>query len=205
MKVRQKRDAMGRWKKAGVTSTDGLRRRRVGFVARLPHDMREQINRMLLDGMSYPKVVEELAQKGIVLTERCVSSWSRGGHQDWLKEQERLSQGERMMVSALKVLRDCQGTAIEEAGLKVAAAQIFQVLMDFDPKVLKKRLGRSAEGYAKLVHAMARLSDGGLRYERYRAEVMERKARIQALLEDAKRGGFTKEHLASIEKDLMLL
>lgn len=204
MKMKQKRDAMGRW--VGVTSTDGLRRRRVGFVARLPHEVREEINRMLLDGMSYPKVVKVLAEKGIVLTARCVSSWSRGGHQDWLKEQERLSQGERMMVSALKVLKDCQGTAIEEAGLKVAAAQIFQVLMGFDPKVLKRRLGRNAEGYAKLVHAMARLSEGRLKYERYRAEVAARKEELLRELEEAKKGGgLTRERLERFERNLNLL
>jgi hypothetical protein len=90
--------------------------------------------------------------------------------------------------------------------MKVAAAQIYELLMNYDPKVLNKRLKEGdTSDYAKLINVMARLSDGGLKQEKYRDEVEERKARRQAQLEDAQRGGITKAELASIEKDLNLL
>jgi hypothetical protein len=197
-------------KKRGVegssrSAKSDVQRRRTGFVARLGKVVRDEINGMLLDGMSYPKICKALARKGIVLRERSIRSWRSGGYQDWLQEQERLSQGERMMASALKVVKENHGTVIQEAGLQLAASQIYQVLMDFDPKVLKKKLNKNAEGYAKLVHVMARLSEGGLKYERYRAEVAERKEKILKELQKAKEGGLTKERLRRIEGNLNLL
>src|SRR5437763_9559202 len=99
---------------------------------------------------------------------------------------------ERMREAAVRVVKGNEGTAISEAGLQLAASQIFQVLLEFDPKVLNEQLNGNAEGYAKLVHAMARLSEGGLRYEKYRAEVAERKAKIFRELEVGKKEGMTK-------------
>lgn len=182
-----------------------MRRRRTGYVARLAHEVREEINRMLLDGMSYPKIAEAMGKKGIVLKERSVSSWSRGGHQDWLKEQEQVFQMDRMRESALRMVQRNEGAKVSEAGLQLAAAQIFEVLLEFDPKVLKRKLNGDAEVYARLVHVMARLSEGGLKYEKYRAEVAERKERLLRELAEVKKEGLTRARLTRIEGDLNLL
>jgi len=89
---------------------------------------------------------------------------------------------------------------------KVAAAQIYELLMNYDPKVLKERLKEGdTSDYAKLVNVVARLSDGGLKHERYRDEVVERKERIMRELEQGKREGMTKERFARIERNLNLL
>jgi hypothetical protein len=175
-------------------------------VARLPNDARQEISKMLLDGATYREIMEAMAAKGIRLQKNALTTWMRGGHQDWLAVEERLTNIERLRDFALRVVKSSEGTVVQEAAMKVAAAQIYELLMNYDPKVLNKRLKEGdTSDYAKLVNVMARLNDGGLKQEKYRDEVAERKERILAALEAAKRGGLTKEELANVEKEMNLL
>ena len=180
--------------------------KRTGTIARLPKEAREEISRLLYNGATYREIIGAMGAKGIRLQKNVLTTWMRGGHQDWLAVEERLTNIERLREFALKVVQSNEGTVMQQAGMKMAAAQIYELLMNYDAQVLKERLKEGdAADYAKLVNLMARLSDGGLKQEKYRDEVEERKARIQAQREDAQRGGLTKEHLTSIEKDLNLL
>ena len=205
MKMSKKREAKRRGKQAGRKSDGGVKRRGRSAVGRLTHELREEISRMLWEGVTYREIRAAMRAKGVKLSNNSLTTWLKGGYQDWLGAQERSSQGERMMASALKVVKEKQGTLIQEAGLQLAASQIYQVLMDFDPKVLNKGLNRNGEGYARLVHVMARLTEGELKYERYRAEVAERKERILKELQEAKEGGLTRARLRRIEGDLHLM
>jgi hypothetical protein len=157
---------------------------------------------MLHNGATYREIIEAMGAKGIRLQKNALTTWLRGGHQDWLAVEERLTNIERLRDFALRVVKSSEGTVVQEAAMKVAAAQIYELLMNYDPKVLKERLkeGDSSD-YAKLVNAIVRISDGGLKQEKYRDEVEEKKTRR----EDAKRGGLTKEELENIEKEMNLL
>jgi hypothetical protein len=204
MKMGKERKAKRRVRRARRLD-DGVKGRGRGFVAGLKHELREEISRMLWDGGTYREIVAAMAGKGIKMHADSLTTWLKGGYQDWLAAQERLSQGERMMASALKVVKESQGTVIQEAGLQLAASQIYEVLMDFNPKVLKKKLYRNGEGYARLVQMMARLSDGGLKYERYRAEVAQRKEKLLKDVEQGKRKGATRKLWERMEGNLHLL
>jgi len=201
-KMSKKHEAKRRVRRARKPD-DGVNRRTRSFVAGLRHELREEICRMLWDGATYGAIGAAMAGKGIRLSRNVLTTWLRGGYQEWLAKQERTEQGERMMASALKVVKEKQGTLIQEAGLQLASSQIYQVLMDFDPKVLKKGLNRN--GYARLVQMMARLSEGELKYERYRAEVAERKEKLLKDVEEGKSGGATKELWERMEGNLHLL
>jgi hypothetical protein len=202
MKMSEKREAKRRFARAKKPN-DGVTRRTRSFVGGLRHELREEICRMLWDGAKYREIVAAMAGKGIKMYANYLTTWLRGGYQDWLAKQERTEQGERMMASALKVVKEKQGTLIQEAGLQLASSQIYQVLMDFDPKVLKKGLNRN--GYARLVQMMARLSEGELKYERYRAEVATRKEKLLKDVAEGKSGGATKELWERMEGNLNLL
>ena len=203
-KMSRKHEAKRRVRRARRPD-DGVHRRTRSFVAALRHELREEISQMLWDGATYGAIGAAMAAKGIKLSPNVLMTWLRGGYQDWLAKQERLSQGERMMASALKMVKESQGTVIQEAGLQLAATQIYEVLKDFNPKVLTKKLYRDGEGYARLVQMMARLSDGGLKYEKYRAEVAERKRKLLEDIEEGKKGGATLELWERMEGNLNLL
>jgi hypothetical protein len=206
MKMSKKREAKRRGKGARGSSDDGVKRRGRGAVGRLTHELREEVCRMLWDGVTYREIVAAMGAKGIKLSMDSLTTWLKGGYQDWLVAQERGSQGERMMASALKVLKERQGTLIQEAGLQLAAEQIYQVLADFDPTVLKKGLNGNGEGYARLVQVMARLGGESLKFEKYRAEVAKSKAILEKELNAAKEaGGLTPESIAKMQQALNLM
>jgi hypothetical protein len=183
-----------------------MKAKRTGTIARLPYEAREEVSQMLHNGAMYREIIAAMGAKGIRLQKNVLTTWLRGGHQDWLAVEERLTNIERLREFALKVVKADEGTLMQQAGMKMAVAQIYELLINYDAQVLKERLKEGDTGdYAKLVNLLARLSDGGLKQEKHRDEAEERKERRQAERENAQRGGLTKEHLESIEKDMNLL
>lgn len=147
-----------------------------------------------------------MGAKGVKLGKNVLITWRRGGFQDWLVDEERLRKLDRVREFALRVVKQSEGAVVQEAGLQVAAAQIYELLMEFDPEVLKEQMKKGdADGYTRLVKVMTRLGDGGLKYEKYREEVSAKKAEMLQELEQAKKGGLTRERLERIERNLNLL
>jgi hypothetical protein len=74
---------------------------RIGKIARLPHDIREQLNRRLMDGESGPDIlqwVNELPQcrqmldqkfGGRAIDEGNLYEWRHGGYEEWLYHEDR--------------------------------------------------------------------------------------------------------------------
>ncbi len=182
-------------------------RRRTGAIANMPKVLRDEINRMLEDGVIYPQIVARVAQQGHEINKFHLMTWRQGGYQDWLREQDRLADMRIMREFAQDVVRENQGKDLQEAAIQIAASHIYQVLMEYNPKKLKRHLeAGDSVAYARLVTALAKLSDGGLKYERYRAEVVEKKERMQKLLDQAKGGhGMSDEELAEFERLLNLM
>jgi hypothetical protein len=65
---------------------------RNGKVARLPEETRNQINRVLEDGVPYRAIVAHLQHSATPLpypiSEMNISNWRHGGYQDWRQQQE---------------------------------------------------------------------------------------------------------------------
>jgi hypothetical protein len=180
--------------------------RRKGKVAQLPFATRTEVNTWLRDGITYVEICDRLEKAGFPgFSEQNVSNWKEGGHEDWLKEQERLADMAAKREFALEIVKANQGSKIHEASLQLAASQIYDVITDFDPSTLKAALTGDPENYARLVNALSKLSEGGLKYERYRQEVEDRKQKALAEIGRAKSGGITPETLELIEKELKLL
>ncbi len=112
---------------------------RRGKIARLPNDIREQLNQRLLDGHSasailpwlnhLPPVQEILAAQfnGEPITPQNLSNWRRAGYQHWLKGQKRLSQIKQFgqYASTLSSVRRDQMTAGTAA---LASCHLFEFL-----------------------------------------------------------------------------
>ena len=74
---------------------------RIGKIARLPHDIREQLNRRLLEGQSGPDILQwvnelppcrqMLAQKfgGRPIDDNNLYEWRHGGYEEWLWHEDR--------------------------------------------------------------------------------------------------------------------
>src|SRR5437867_3615334 len=141
----------GKGKKHGRGPSKGGETRK-GFVARLPRGGREKVNRMMDDGRFYDEIIKMVKKEtGVVLKGKNLGKWKHGGHQDWLEERRRLEQMDKTREFALEVVKNSQGKVIAEAGLDVAAAQLYELLMNFDLQRLKKKLTERPEAYPKLV------------------------------------------------------
>src|SRR5690242_19292683 len=127
--------------------------RRTGIVAGLPKEAREEVNRMLLNGARYREITAAMAEKGYRVQKNALTTWLRGGHQDWLAMEERLVNLEKLREFAVRVVKSSEGTVVQQAAMKVAAAQIYELLVNYDPNILKKRLKEGdTSDYAKLVN-----------------------------------------------------
>ena len=56
-------------------------------IARLPADLREQLNLMLHDGASYSAIIKHFRQPGHPLNQASLSRWNAHGFQEWLRHQ----------------------------------------------------------------------------------------------------------------------
>ena len=182
-----------------------MKKRANGKVAQRPKVVRDRINQMILDGVIYPRILEALGEDGKGLAKSHLINWRKTGHQDWLKQQERLEYMRSIREFAMEAARGNEGSVLHEAGLQLAAAQVYELLMDFEPESLKAKLKGSPENYARLVTVLSRLSEGGLKYERYRAQVALHKANIQKELANSEPGGITPETRRRIEQELNLM
>jgi Bacteriophage Mu, Gp27 len=180
---------------------EGVERRRVGIVARLPKAVRDVINQMIDDGKKYGDIAIRVKELGHEVNKDHLVSWRYGGHQDWLRGRERLAEMQLIREFAQEIVRENKGKEVQEAAIEIATSQIYQMLMDFDPVILRQRLGRNPADYMRMLMALARLSDGGLKYERYRAEVQEKKEKMHEVLK-SEEGGLSDETIAKLEEIL---
>jgi hypothetical protein len=61
---------------------------RTGKIARLPKTVRDQINQMMLDGVPFAKIIENIGEPGKFLNNDNLTSWKKGGYRDWLLEMQ---------------------------------------------------------------------------------------------------------------------
>ena len=143
-----------------------------------------------------------MTAQGHPVSYRNVGRWSRGGHRDWLRDQERLDVMARTRDFAIKAVQTHGVETVHEASLSLAASQVYELLTHFDLATLREKMDNEPAQFTSLVNTLARLADQGLKYERYRAEVAERKANIQKLLAKA---GLQPETQRMIEDEMNLM
>ena len=160
--------------------------RRTGKIARLPFGARTEVNKRLRDGQTYDAIAQWLAAEGFgEFNAENLSNWKDGGHQDWLREQERLDEMQLRRDSALELVRRNEGSEIHEASLHLAAAQLYEVLDEFDPRVLKDLLAEKPENYSAVVNSLGKLSKHALDYRKYKTAVEAALVEVQKLRDPA--------------------
>lgn len=121
------------------------------------------------------------------------------------REQERIDALRALRDFALEAVRQSPGHEVHEAALDAVAAQVYELLNGLDVANLKPRLQDDPASYTSLVNTLARLSLAALSYQKYRAEVAERKAKLEQALAAVKQGGLTPEAVEHFQQQLRLL
>lgn len=139
-----------------------------GKVARLPKAVRDQINGWLLDGLSYPEIIQRLGPQGKNLTPNNLSQWKKRAHQDWLVQQMFVDRAQVLAETPLDVARDFNAAEVNRAALQLGALHMFEALRDLGPGSLDQKLGGDSMAFFRLIAALARSSRPSLQPEPYR-------------------------------------
>jgi hypothetical protein len=150
-------------------------RRRRGKVARLPHQVRELLNLMLRDGVPYADITTKIAEHGYTLNADNLSRWHSGGYQTWLREQDLLDDQHARLHFVSRVLNEKHSQAIQETSIRIAILRMYNLLLDFNPAVLKDRIAENPGAYARILNALCKLSSGAIELERLRLDNAARK------------------------------
>jgi hypothetical protein len=178
--------------------------RRTSAVGRLPRVLRDKVNQMIDDGVPYNDIIRKLKDESAVqLKYHALSVWRRGGHQDWLNEQRRVAQMDKNRELVLKILRRRSSKPIAEKALDVAAAQIYELLMNFQLESLKEKLADDPEIYPEIVETLTKVSEGGLKHQRHRADL--EKANAEKALNDKANARDTDEAMDEVLKALRVM
>ena len=163
-------------------------RRRNGKVARLPKEVRDRINQLLDDGLTFRKVLKQLGDQAPGVTVAHIGSWHGGGFQDYLQEERRRDEC-RLRHQLLKNLAaDDAGIETYQASPKIAVALASEALIDLGPETLRRALKENPMSCFRLLNALARVLSGGLKCERHIADLAARALILQAEQPDSEKG-----------------
>ena len=157
-----------------------------GNVARLPKDVRDKINSMIQDGLTYPAIIQNLGEQGKHLNVVNLSRWKKGGYMDWLAEQAFIERTRARQETPAQLVRDFDATDINHAALQLGTLHIFEALRDLGPGSLNKKLGGDCASFARLLNALARASRETMQLQKYREACAKARAALQEL-KDPKR------------------
>ncbi|MGD0538334.1 MAG: hypothetical protein ABSC03_11910 [Verrucomicrobiota bacterium] len=165
---------------------------RNGKIARLPLEVREQLNRRLDNGEPGKQLVEWLNARpevqallkagfdGRPISEQNLSEWKQGGYRDWLKQQERREMVRQVTEDADQLDADAGGVEVSSRLSVVLAAELAQTAQELLDETTdrQERWERLQEVLTEL--ASLRREDhkaGRLQLERERWEKKQAKAK----------------------------
>jgi ribonuclease D len=141
---------------------------RQGKIARLPANIREEINLRLLNGekgakiliwlngMAEVKSVLEEDFEGLHVNDDNLSAWRTGGYADWLKKRERLDQVREMSEWSIKLAK-AGGASMSEGAAAILAGNILELLEEI--RDLAKVVGEEGkESSAEKLAAMGKMT-----------------------------------------------
>src|SRR5215212_1896819 len=108
---------------------------RKGKIARLPFEIREQVNELLRGGRTYSQLVAELETLGCPgVTARNISNWKHGGYVDWLREQQETEARLALPKALERCVRSGEIDRIQQNAMVLAADHLMTIMGLFNPK-----------------------------------------------------------------------
>jgi len=131
------------------------------------------------------------------LTPLNITNWKKfGGYRDWLRDQQRVEECKIRHELTLDLARSAEGLASYQAAPKVAVAQICQTIIDLGPEGIKDAIKDSPLNCFRLLNALARLVNSGLKCEQV---VANQRPALE------KRAGFTPPIIEKMENALNMM
>jgi hypothetical protein len=153
--------------RSGVKMKRETRRNLVGKIARLPDNVREQLNQRLRDNERSAEILawlNELSRVkkimaeqfgGKLINHRNLSQWRQGGFQNWLEKQERVMEL-RALAKETKALTKAGSAALAQGAATMASARMFKMVRDMsEQECTPENMARISHATTQLVYAEA--------------------------------------------------
>ena len=180
------------------------KRARNGKVARLPKQMRDQINQMLDDNLHYHSIIKSLGDQGKDLEADHIRRWKSGGYRDYLREQRLIEQCRERRERVFNHLSGDDNITSFQATQQIATAQICETIVGLGGEILREALLANPLNYFRMLNSFARLTTGGLKCERHLADEAQRIALLKKKATDPKKG-ISPSSLHQMEEKLNLM
>jgi hypothetical protein len=147
------------------------RSRRNGKVARLPAELRDQINRMLDDGILYKTIIKLLGDAGKHLNEDNIGNWRQGGYQDYLNSQLLTERARAQTEAAADIAREtghADAATLQKVCNEIALLQYFETLMEHGDQLAQDSLKNNPAKMITLMNTLCKMSHATITFEKNR-------------------------------------
>ena len=147
------------------TLDDDTGRALVGKIARLPRDIREQLNHRLENGRPASEILPWLNDlpavktvldrhfNGVPVSDANLTNWRQGGYQRWLEKQEPLARIKELAEDAANISRT-GGPSLVDAAATILSSQILETLQTVSSgKLSPAQLANHARAITALINA----------------------------------------------------
>ena len=135
---------------------------RNGKIARLPEHLREKINLMLLDGLTYEAIIANLGDDGKHLNYHNLKRWRQGGYQDWLLARQAGDRSQIRHEFVQRILNQTDPKDIPSKVVSAVALQYLDNLLNLDTVALDENLQGVPGSFISLLNTLARNAEQGL-------------------------------------------
>ena len=164
-------------------------RRHSKIDSELPDEIKDQVNRLLIEDSTYPEIADFLKKKGFDISKSSVGRYGK----EFLNEYKQL----RIIEDQARTLvsESGEGLVLEEAGSKLFGRKIIELLMDQDVDIRK---------IPKLMMGFASLQRSSVAREKLKSELQDKvKETAEKVTEIVKSKGLS-EQAANIIKNKIL-
>jgi len=156
-------------------------RRSRSKISRLPSEVRERINQLLYEGLTYARVLEELGDAGKNLIEMDLSRWMHGPHNEWLERRDWLDHIETSYDAAKDIVKNNKAASIHEANLHLVATQMCRSMLGCDPARLPELVKEDPNKFLNVIQAIPRYAHQALNFQKYKDACTQARAELQKL------------------------
>ena len=141
-------------------------------VSRLPAKIRNQVNEMLYDGISYSKIIAWLEEQGHSgFNEMNISRWREGGYQAWLNAQERHDHREFLHELAEQTKSD--DSTFQDASIHLAQLQFFEALNSLEGADLAIMVKENRKEFIQLLKTFTHFNRYCLQRQKFRNDLQQ--------------------------------
>ncbi len=165
-------------------------------VSRLPAKIRNHVNEMLYDGISYTKIIAWLEEQGHPgFNEMNISRWREGGYQAWLNAQER--QDHREFLRELAEDTKSDDSTFQDASIHLAQLQFFEALNRLEGADLAVMVKENRKEFIQLLKTFTHFNRYCLQRQKFRNDV-DRQDKAERLRDKPPKESVTDEKMEHI-------